>query len=141
MRIRRPAGFTLVELLIVVCIVGILAAVAVAGYRHARATAGESVAVASLQTINQSQFAFAQSCGDQRYSPTLAGLAVPAPSTGKAFISADMAADPVVKSGYKFAMAGTADLDARPACNGVAPVAGYQVTAEPTVPDVTGRLF
>ena len=141
MRFRRAAGFTLVELLIVICIVGILAAVAVAGYRHARATAGESVAVAALQTVNQAQFAFAMTCGDQRYSPTLAGLGVPAPTTGKAFISPDMAADPVVKSGYKFTMAGTPDVDARPTCNGLVPVSAYQVTAEPTVPEVTGRLF
>lgn len=139
--LASSTGFTLVELLIVICIVGILAAVAVAGYRHARATAGEAVAVSALQTINQAQFAFSMTCGDQRYSPTLAGLGVPAPSTGRAFISADMAADPVTKSGYKFAMAGTPDLDGRQSCNGLVPVTTYQVTAEPTVPGVSGRLF
>ena len=65
----RERGFTLVELLIVFAIVCVLGSLAAAGYRHSRAKAGEAVAVAGLQTINQAQFAFAQTCGNQRYSP------------------------------------------------------------------------
>lgn len=139
-RSNRSAGFTLLELLVVVCVVAVVSAIAVAGYRHARASSGEAVAVAALHTINQAQFAFAQSCGDQRYSPTLTGLGTPMPTTGRAFISPDMVGDPVVKSGYRFAMAGTPAADGPPSCIGLVPVVTYQVTADPLSP-VSGTLF
>jgi prepilin-type N-terminal cleavage/methylation domain-containing protein len=135
------AGFTLIELLVVVAIVAVLMSLAVAGYRHMRATAGESVATATLQTINQAQFAFAQTCGDQRYSPTLAGLAVPVPATASAFLSPDLAADPVDKSGYRFVLGATPSTDARQSCNGLAAVPAYQVTADPIVAGTSGNLF
>jgi len=135
------AGFTLVELLIIMAVIAVLSAVAVAGYRHARVSAGETVAVAGLTTINQAQFSFSQACGDQHFSPTLAGLATPAPATGQGFISPDLAADPVLKSGYVFAMAGTPATDGRPSCNGLTPVTTYQVSADPAEGGVTGAMF
>jgi prepilin-type N-terminal cleavage/methylation domain-containing protein len=135
-------GFTLVELLIVMAIVGILAAMAVAGYRHARVTATEGVAIAALRAINQAQFAFSQTCGNQKYSPTLAGLAVPHPHTGSAFLSPDLAMDPVQKSGYTFTMDGPDpdDLSIQ-SCNGLVPVTTYRVVADPTNPGATGIRY
>ena len=141
---RRPcpaAGFTLIELLIVVAIVGILAAVTMATYRHVKVRGAEAAAIAALGAINQAQFTFSQTCGDQRYSPTLAGLGVPAPMTGVAFLSPDMTADPVTKSGYRFVMEGTATTDGQQTCNGLAPVSAYQVTADPVTPGLSGIRF
>jgi prepilin-type N-terminal cleavage/methylation domain-containing protein len=131
-------GFTLVELLMVIAIVGVLAAIAMAGYRHARVTGSEAAAIAGLIAINQAQFAFSQTCGNQRYSPTLAGLGVPAPVTGQAFLSSDMTTDPLIKSGYQYVMSGTPAVDAPQTCNGLAPVSTYRVTADPTLPGISG---
>ena len=140
-RWKGNGGFTLVELLIVIAIVGVVSALAMAGYRHARVTGSEATALAGLRTINQAQFAFSQTCGNQLYSPTLAGLGVPSTTTGQPFISSDMAADPLIKSGYQFMMTGTAALDAGQTCNGLAPVSSYRLTADPADPGISGIRF
>jgi prepilin-type N-terminal cleavage/methylation domain-containing protein len=136
-----PAGFTLVELLIVVAIVGVLASVSMALYRNARVKAGESAAVATLGAINQAQFAFAQICGNQRYAPSLAALAAPMPSTGQPFVSPDLGMDPLAKGGYQFVMAGTPATGPDQTCTGQTPLDSYQVTAEPTHPGLSGTRF
>jgi len=138
---RHARGFTLIELLIVIAIVGILASIGVVVFRHARVQGAEVSAMASLRAIQQAQFAFAQACGNQRYAPTLAGLGTPLATTGQAFLSPDMAADPLVKSGYTFVMAGTVVTDDGLTCTGVSPVMSYQVTADPVVPGVTGLRY
>lgn len=142
-------GFTLIELLIVVAIVGILSAVAMAGYRMARGRANEGAAMTALQAINQAQMLFSQTCGDQRFAPTLASLGTPAPSTGVAFLSPDLtftdpgqpAGSPVVKSGYLIAMTGTPADEAVKTCTGVTPVSDYQATADPVQPGASGNAF
>ena len=141
---RDSAGFTLVELLIVVSIIGIVSTIAIAGYRHARISGSEATAVAGLRSIHDAQFAFAQTCGNQRFSATLAGLAVPVPSTGHAFLSPDLAVDPALKGGYQFVMDGPAPPPEelpREACNGVGTVTEYRVTADPLNPGVSGSRF
>jgi prepilin-type N-terminal cleavage/methylation domain-containing protein len=140
--VQTDRGFTLVELLIVIAILGILAALGVAGYRHARVAATEGVAIAALKAINQAQFTFAQTCGNQRYSSTLAGLAVPHPQTGAAFLSPDMAMDPVEKSGYTFTMdvSPSEDLMVQ-GCNGQVLTTSYRVVADPTISGVTGVRY
>lgn len=139
--LRHSEGFTLIELLIVVAIVGILLSVSMAIYRSARIRAGETSAISTLQAINQAQFAFAQLCGNQRYAPTLASLGAPMPTTGQAFLSPDLAADPLTKSGYQFTMTGTGVTDTGLTCTGGTPVESYQVTADPVQPGLSGNRF
>ena len=144
--VRRRAGaargFTLIELLIVVAIVGILASVSMAVYRHARVRGAEVAALAALTAINQSQFAFAQACGNQRYAPTLVSLGMPMPSTGHAFLSPDLTvSDPLVHGGYQMVMTGTAVTDTGLTCTNETPVESYVVTADPIRPGLSGTRW
>jgi prepilin-type N-terminal cleavage/methylation domain-containing protein len=133
------SGFTLIELLIVIAIVGILASISMALYRSARVRGGEASAISTLHAITQAQFAFAQACGNQQYAPTLASLATPMPTSGQGFLSTDLGADPLVKTGYIFVMTGTVVTDAGLTCTGLNPVATYQVTADPERPGLSGN--
>lgn len=139
--LRSPIGFTLVELLIVIAIIGMLASIGMAVHRHARVRGGEVSAIGSLQAINQAQFAFAQACGGQRFAPTLVALGTPMPTTGQGFLGPDMTTDPLIKSGYQFALAGTPVSDGGLTCIGVAGLETYQVTADPVTPGVSGIRF
>jgi type IV pilus assembly protein PilA len=140
---RKASGFTLVELLIVMAIIAVIAAIGMAGWRNARVRGNETTALASLTAINQAQFGFAHTCGGGRFAPTFAALGTPMPATGQAFLSADLTqSDPIVKGGYRFTMAGTEDPDNKPSCTGaLGLLQTYQVTAEPTHPGVTGLRF
>jgi prepilin-type N-terminal cleavage/methylation domain-containing protein len=137
-------GFTLIELLIVIAVVGILLAIAMAGYRFAKVRGGEAAAITALQAINQAQTSFALTCGNQRYAPTLSSLGIPVPLTGHAFLSPDMTAgDEIEKSGYLFTMSGTEpmEVDDHRTCNDVKAVLGYQATADPVQPGLSGIRF
>jgi prepilin-type N-terminal cleavage/methylation domain-containing protein len=140
----RPAasrGFTLVELIIVVAIVGILASISMGLFLHARAQGNEASAVATLVAVNQGQFAFAQACGNQHYAATLAALGTPMPSTGSAFLSPDLTMDPLIKSGYQFAMGGTPLNLEYKSCAGEPLLERYFVTADPLQPGTSGVRF
>jgi prepilin-type N-terminal cleavage/methylation domain-containing protein len=134
-------GFTLIELIIVVAIIGVLASISMALYLHARAQGNEASAVATLVAVNQGQFAFAQACGSQHYAATLAALATPMPSTGSAFLSPDLTMDPLIKSGYQFAMGGEPLNLEYKSCTGEPLLEHYFVTADPLRPGVSGVRF
>ncbi|MGH9310025.1 MAG: type IV pilin protein [Vicinamibacterales bacterium] len=138
----EETGFTLIELLIVIAIVGVLATMAVVGVRTARIRSEEAAAITALNAINHAQFAFMQTCGRQRYAPTLVSLGRPAPGAERGFVSPDLAvSDPLHKSGYAIQLSGTAATEGEQTCNGDVPLERYRLTADPLMPGLGHRFF
>ena len=142
MRRLSSSGFTLIELLVVVTIVALLTGMAVVGYRQARIRGAEAAAVSALNAINQAQFAYMQSCGRQRYAPTLVALGMPAPGNPAGFVSPDLAAsDPLEKSGYVLQLRGTETTEGEQTCTGLIPLERYRLTADPVNPGSSGNRY
>jgi prepilin-type N-terminal cleavage/methylation domain-containing protein len=140
--VRDSRGFTLVELLLVVAIVGILATISIANYQYARLRGTETAAIGSLTAINRAQFAYMQTCGRLKFAPHLTTLGKIGPGSSSPFLSPDLtAADEVEKSGYRIQMAGTEVMEPLQTCTGDTPVESYQVTADPLVENSTGKRY
>ncbi len=97
---NRQKGFSLIELLIVVAIILIIAAIAIPNLMRSKMAANEASAVASLRTLNTSSVSFSTTYGT--YPTALSNLA---PSTTPSSTAADLI-DSVLstgtKSGYTF---------------------------------------
>ncbi|HKM91205.1 MAG TPA: prepilin-type N-terminal cleavage/methylation domain-containing protein [Candidatus Acidoferrales bacterium] len=124
-------GFSLIELLIVVAIILIIAAIAIPGLLRSKMAANEASAAESLRAINTACVTFSSTYGIG-YPTVLAQLTSATPGTATS-TSADLIDEVLgagIKSGYAFTLTGGT------VTNNVNP--SYIVTADPQVPNSTG---
>lgn len=143
-RKRADAGFTLIDMLFVVALIGLLASMAIPGLMKARGAAQASSAIGTLRVVNSAELSFAITCGLGFYAPDLQTLGVPPPGGGDAYLPDEMTtALTFIKSGYNFSLAGTSLAGAPASCNGLGSgqaSPGYAAVGDPLDPS-TARFF
>ena len=138
----KEKGFSLIELLIVVAIILIIAAIAIPNLLRSRMAANEASAVGSIRTMNTAAITYNSTYGNG-FPPTLTAIGTvgTTPSCTNAMLL-DTVLTSGTKSGYYFGLqAGSVPLtSASSSCSGgYGNSDGYVVTANPVTTGTTGQ--
>lgn len=136
MRRVKERGFSLIELLIVVAIILVIAAIAIPNFMRSKMAANQASAVQSLRVLNTAEVNYASTYGGT-YSTNLTQLGPPSSGNPPSAAAADlvdglMAAG--LKNGYTFSYTATM-VDSAGKYN------GFNLNANPVTSGVNGTTY
>jgi type IV pilus assembly protein PilA len=142
MRRKKQEGFSLIELLIVVAIILIIAAIAIPNLLRSRMAANEASAVGSLRTLNTAAVTYSTTYGNG-FPPSLAAMGPPAGGGNTATCDTADLVDSVLssgsKSGYNFTYTGANPVAAAAPNCANAGYNTYTINADPITRGTTGQ--
>lgn len=134
-RLEGSRGFSLIELLIVVAIILVIAAIAIPNFMRSRIAANESASVQNMRNITTANVVYSSTYGIG-YASSLAALGPP-PGSGVPSPANSSLIDDVLalgsKSGYTYTYTPGSPV------NGV--IDSFQLTASPLNPGITGNRY
>jgi len=134
-------GFSLIELLVVVAIILIIAAIAIPSLLNSRIAANEAAAAVTVRTITTAAMSYSSTYGNG-FPPNLATLGGPpaGPATCNQAILLDeiITTAPNTKSGFTFAFTPVGAADPAPVGCATPGQEAYLVTATPVTENLTG---
>jgi prepilin-type N-terminal cleavage/methylation domain-containing protein len=130
-RMRKAAGFSLIELLLVVAVILIIAAIAIPNYIHSKERANEAGAVQNLRTITTAETVYTTtySIGYSTSLAQLGGTTLSVDQNNAGLIDSVLATG--TKAGYSFTYSVVATDQ-----NG--DVTSFTINADPVIPGQSG---
>jgi type IV pilus assembly protein PilA len=136
-------GFSLIELLIVVAIILIIAAIAIPNMLRSRMAANQATAVANVRTVTSASVSYSVTYSNG-YPPLLSALGgvegTPATCNASILIDPILSTAPYQKTGYQFNLQGNQGNVAAPPPGCTPGFVGYLVTAAPMTVGLTGNV-
>jgi len=126
---KNQKGFSLIELLIVVAIILIIAAIAIPNLLRSRMAANEASAVGSLRTLNTAAVTYSSTYPANGYPASLAALGTSGGATSASADLIDSVLASGTKSGYGFTFTGGTGL----------PSNGYSIVGDPVNRGTSGQ--